>query len=64
MDSSLSNNYLKRQCLFLAPNSDKFTILEEYLSQKNEDEARIEYVRTLTKWGGLKHTRDLLKDLK
>lgn len=62
LDSSLSNEYLKRQCLFLSPSSEEFDALEGYLNKKDENEARMEYVRAITRWGGSKHVKDLLKD--
>ena len=61
LNSSLSNDYLKQQCLFLAPSSAEFDRLEKYLSQKDEDEARVGYIKALTRWGSIKYVKDLLK---
>jgi len=61
LNSSLSNDYLKQQCLFLAPSSVEFERLEKYLSQKDEDEARVGYIKELTRWSGIKHAKELLK---
>ncbi len=61
LNSSLSNDYLKQQCLFLAPGSAEFDRLEKYLSQKDKEEVRVGYIKELTRWDGIKHAKELLK---
>jgi len=38
--------------------------LEKYLSQKDEDYVKVEYIKALTRWGGVKHAKRLIKDKK
>ncbi len=62
LNSSLSNEDLKQQCRFLAPSSSKFGNLENYLSQKNDDEARVGYIQALVGWGGIESAEALLQE--
>jgi hypothetical protein len=62
LNSSLSNEDLKQQCRFLAPSSSKFENLENYLSQKNDDEARVGYIQALVGWGGIESAEALLQE--
>ena len=64
LNSSLTNDDLKLQCRFLASSSTKFDILENSLNQKDEDYVRVEYIKVLTKWGGVNHAKGLIKDNK
>ena len=62
LNSSLTNDDLKLQCRLLASSPTKFDILEKYLSQKDEDYVKVEYIKALTKWGGVNHVKRLIKD--
>jgi hypothetical protein len=62
LNSSLSNEDLKQQCRFLAPSSSKFENLENYLSQKNDDEARVGYIQALVGWGGIESAEAVLQE--
>ena len=64
LNSSLTNDDLKLQCRLLASSPTKFGILEKYLSQKDEDYVKVEYIKALTKWGGVNHAKRLIKDKK
>lgn len=63
LNSSLTNDDLKLQCRLLA-SPTKFDALEKYLSQKDEDYVKVEYIKALTRWGGVNHAKRLLKDKK
>jgi hypothetical protein len=62
LKSSLSNEDFKQQCRFLAPSSSKFEILENLLSKKNDEEARVGYIQALVGWGGIESAEALLKE--
>lgn len=64
LNSSLTNDDLKLQCRLLASSPTKFGVLEKYLSQKDEDYVKVEYIKALTRWGGVNHAKRLIKDKK
>ena len=64
LNSSLTIDDLKLQCRLLASTPTKFSILEESINQKDEDYVKVEYIKALTRWGGVNYAKRLIKDKK